>query len=205
MRAHEHGAGIDGDVSAPAAPVANPALSVFQQAIGNAVFARMVRGPRAATRPVLARTEDEDFKKAREQRDEFAKSGKKGSADQVSASDLGGFSAAYDPAGGNGTLAIVLKGAVKFEDGIKPGMIYGFNPVDDSTQAKDAAKAIGKLPKDKRAAAIKAWQWDAESKTKFLAGFKKPIKDTWGGQLQPLHCSRKWSENVRRRSPSPSR
>ena len=128
-----------------------------------------------------------------------------GPADQVSASDLGGFSAAYDPAGGNGTLAIVLNGAVKFEDGIMPGMIYGFNPVDDSTQAKDAAKAIGKLPEDKRAAAIKAWQWDAESKTKFLAGFKKSIEDTWGGQLQPLHCCASGGRTSRPRSPSPSR
>jgi len=170
--------------------------------MGNAALARLLaRQPAPASAPVNPLLEG--YEKARKERDEFAKSGKKGPVDYNPSSGnpdnyYGGFEVEYDPAAA--TLVARLKGAVAFLPGMD--LVAGrATALEGSAQTVAAAAAINRLPRAKRAAEVTKWKWssqggpDGNDEQEFMDKFQSSISSAWS-KKQPMHCSKEYWEDL---------
>ena len=146
----------------------------------------------------------EEYEKARKERDDYVKSGKKGPvpynpSGSNPANYYGGFDVEYDPA--SGQLLVTLKGAVLFVAGMTLDASGRAQPVEPSAQTAAAARAINRLKKERRAAEVAKWSWssaggpDGTDETDFLAGFQSSIESAWR-QKHPFYCTKQYWEDL---------
>lgn len=181
------GCGGCGRVLSPARVIALQRLA-GNSAVSRAVSVSSLGGPR------LSRViDDRAYNAGREARDAWIATGQKGPIDHTPSTGRGGFSATYDPAGQK--LTIELRGAVEFRDGMD--IYFGRYVVatqPDNVPAEEAAKAINKLPRAERAAAMAPWLWTDAAKATFLTEFTTSVQDAWKGKHE-LHCSKEfWTD-----------
>ena len=188
--AHAPGCGCGG-----CGPVLSPArVLALQRLAGNSAVSRAVTLTSRLGGPQVARVIDDRAHAAgRTARDAWIAGGPRGPIDHTPSTGRGGFSATYDPAGQK--LTIELRGAVEFRDGMD--IYFGRYVVAKQPQnvpAEEAAKAINKLPKAERAAAMAPWLWTDAAKATFLTEFKSSIQDAWKGKHQ-FHASKEfWTD-----------
>jgi len=218
--AHDNGCGCAGccgavSATAPVTTAAAPAGAVagfsggagfmspagvafLQRSAGNAAVGAML-ARRAAT-PVLARrglfggaeTDEERYADAIEEKQEYISEGMRGPEDFQSSTGIGGFNVSYEPSGWE--LAVLLKGAVTFLDGME---LQGGRavPKQPHANAQAAADAINLMAADQRAGAVAGWQWAADAKTAFLARFQSVVAGVWSGE-HIFHCSEEYWEDM---------
>ena len=218
--AHDNGCGCAGccgavSASAPVTTAAAPAGAVagfsggagfmspagvafLQRSAGNAAVGAML-ARRSAT-PVLARrglfggaeTDEERYADAIEEKQEYIAEGMRGPEDFQSSTGIGGFNVSYEPSGWE--LAVLLKGAVTFLDGME---LQGGRavPKQPHANAQAAADAINLMAADQRAGAVAGWQWAADAKTAFLARFQSVVAGVWSGE-HIFHCSEEYWEDM---------
>ena len=167
--------------------------------IGNAALARLLaRQPATLVNPLM-----EGYEKARKERDEWIKTGKKGPIDYNPSSGnpanyYGGFEVEYDPA--KEELQVHLKGAVVMLPGMD--LVAGRAvPRETSAQTQAAARVINRLPRAKRAAEVTKWKWssqggpDGGDEQEFLDKFKSAVESAWR-KKHPMHCSKQYWEDL---------
>ncbi|MEW6581749.1 MAG: reprolysin-like metallopeptidase, partial [Actinomycetota bacterium] len=166
--------------------------------VGNAAVARLIARQGTPYNPLM-----EEYEKARKDRDDWVKTGKKGPIDYNPSSRnpenyYGGFQVEYDPAAER--LSVHLKGAVVF----LPGMdLVGGRAVarEGSAQSQAAARAINRLPRARRAGEVAKWKWasqggpDAGDDTDFLAKFTGSVQSAWAGK-HSIHCTKRYWEDL---------
>lgn len=165
---------------------------------GNAAVARLLARDPTPYNPLM-----EGYEKARKERDDWVKGGKKGPTDYNPSSGnaanyYGGFQVEYDPA--SEALTITLKGGVVF----KPGMSLSGDratPLEGSAQTAAAARVINRLPKARRAAEVAKWTWssaggpDGGDEQEFLDKFKSSVQSAWSAKHE-IHCTKQYWEDL---------
>jgi hypothetical protein len=177
----------------------DPGVVAALGGVGNAALARLLaRQPTTLVNPLM-----EGYEKARKERDEWIKTGKKGPIDYNPSSGnpanyYGGFEVQYDPA--KEELQVHLKGAVVMQ----PGMdLVGGRAVarEPSAQTQAAARVINRLPRAKRAAEVNKWKWssqggpDGGDEQEFLDKFKSSVESAWR-KKHPMHCTKQYWEDL---------
>ena len=179
--------------------VTEKGVMALQRLAGNAAVSRLLARQDGVYNPLM-----EEYEKARKERDEYVKSGKKGPLSyNPSGSNpsnyYGGFDVEYDPA--SGQLLVSLKGAVLFVAGMTLDAGGRAQPVEPSAQTAAAARAINRLKRSRRAAEVAKWSWssaggpDGTDETDFLAGFQSSIESGWR-QKHPFYCTKQYWEDL---------
>lgn len=166
--------------------------------VGNAALARLIARQGTPVNPLM-----EGYEKARKERDDWIKTGKKGPIDYNPSSGnaanyYGGFQVEHDPA--KEEILISLKGAVV----LSPGMDFAGGravALEGSAQTQAAARVINRLRRAKRQAEVDKWKWsgqggpDAGDETEFLDKFKSSVESAWR-QKHQMHCTKEYWEDL---------
>ncbi|MFZ0171229.1 MAG: hypothetical protein WAL04_06040 [Acidimicrobiales bacterium] len=128
-----------------------------------------------------------DCQLALDRKRDYVEGGVRGPEDLQAPTNIGGFSAKYDPA--SKKLTITLDGGVTFTDGItiEGGVVI---PTPGLAVAVPAANAIILLPPDQRAAAVAPWHWAGDDEA-WLGKFQSVVQSAWSEKFQ-FHCNREY-------------